>query len=57
MIVLMGVYPKPFMEKMEPSINAFLTEFRAEANHPALAAQKETAQRAQGMNGSAGQAP
>lgn len=37
MIVLMGVYPKPFLDRMEPTIKAFVTDFKAEAKHPALA--------------------
>ncbi len=37
MIVVMGVYPSPFLHRMEASIRAFSSEFRADAAHPALA--------------------
>lgn len=38
MIVLMGVYPKPFLDRIEPTVKAFVSDFRREAAHPALAA-------------------
>lgn len=48
MIVVMGVYPQPFLDKLEPSVNAFVTEFRLEAGLPPAAQAPQAAAAAEG---------